>query len=70
MRAIRAAVVAVALAGAVAACGSDQDPGFTPETPDGPSTTSHLLESCPPGGPDATTPAAGCLNEDGKVVHP
>lgn len=69
MRAVRAGVVALALAG-VAGCGSGQDPGLTPEgTSGGPSTTSRLLESCPPGGPDASTPAAGCLDDDGNVVH-
>ena len=54
--------------GAVAACGSDQDPGITPQdTSGGPATTSHLLSSCPT---DGTAPTAGCLDEDGKVVHP
>jgi hypothetical protein len=68
MRAIRAAVVALALAGAVAACGSDQDPGITPQdTSGGPPTTSQLLSSCPT---DGTAPTVDCLDEDGKVVHP
>lgn len=70
VKALRAAVVALALIGGVAACGSDQDPGLTPEGGnDGPSTTSHLLPECPPGGPDASMPA-GCLDEDGKLVLP
>jgi hypothetical protein len=68
MRTIRAAVVALALAGAVAACGSDQDPGITPQdTSGGPATTSHLLSSCPT---DGAAPTVDCLDEDGKVVHP
>ena len=70
MTRLRSIVVVLALAGAVAACGSDQDPGVTPGgSTDGPSTTSHLLQSCPPGGPDASTPDAGCLDAGGQVVH-
>jgi hypothetical protein len=52
------------------ACSDSQDPGITPGTTGGPSTTSQALAPCPPGGPDATTPAAGCLGEDGAVVRP
>lgn len=61
-------VAAIVLTGA---CASEQDPGV-PASPDasGPSTTSRVLEPCPPGGPDATTPSAGCLDEDGAVVRP
>jgi hypothetical protein len=70
VRAVRTFVAVLALAAGTAACGSDQDPGVTPgDTTGGPSTTSHLLSQCPAGGPDATTPAAGCLDPDGKVVH-
>lgn len=69
MRALRVALVVVTLVVGGAACGSDQDPGLTPGTGDGPTTTSHLLERCPEGGPDATTPPAGCLDDDGKVAH-
>ena len=70
MSRLRAAVVVVALAVGGAACGSDQDPGVTPGGSDGgPSTTSQLLAPCPEGGPNATTPPAGCLDEDGKVAH-
>lgn len=54
----------------VAGCSAGQDPGLTPSTDDGPTTTSKTLEPCPPGGPDATTPAAGCLADDGSVVRP
>lgn len=56
----------------VAACspGQDQDPGVAPSNAPGPSTTSQVLQPCPPDGPDATTPAAGCLDPDGIVVRP
>lgn len=70
----RRTIAAVALLAAVvgsAACGSDQDPaGFTDDTNQGPTTTSHLIAPCPDGGPDATTPAVGCLDEDGNLVQP
>jgi hypothetical protein len=55
---------------ALAACASGQDPGIAPPESGGTVTTSHSLAPCPPGGPDATTPAAGCLAEDGSVVRP
>ena len=58
------AVVALALAG----CADGQDPGLVPD--DGPARTSDTLGACPPGGPDATTPAAGCLDADGTVLRP
>ena len=61
-------MAAVALA--VGACSSGQEPELVPSTDGGPSTTSRTLEACPPGGPDATTPPAGCLDEDGKVIRP
>ena len=65
---MRPLVVAMLLA--TAACSSSQDPGIAPEPSDqGPTTTSHMLQPCPPGGPDATTPPAGCLDEDGRVVR-
>ena len=67
MRIVRAVVVVLALAGAAAACGSDQDPGFEPSGGGGPSTTSHLLSSCPA---DGSTVTVDCLDPDGKVVHP
>ena len=55
-----------------AACSAGQDPGVDPSTGTngGPSTTSQLLQPCPAGGPDATTPPAGCLDDDGNVVRP
>lgn len=68
-RALSRALV-VALLVAVAACSSGQDPGVEPSTQQGPGTTSRPLSSCPPGGPDETTPAAGCLDADGRVVRP
>lgn len=59
---------ALALAVAVAACTDGQDPGLAPQ--DGPERTSDTLGRCPAGGPDATTPDAGCLGPDGQVLHP
>lgn len=47
-------------------CADDQDPGLEPGN-DAPITTSNTLGQCPPGGPDATTPAAGCLDPDGQL---
>jgi hypothetical protein len=64
------AVAGVALA--LAACSSGQDPGLdeTPTTRAGGSTPApQLLEPCPPGGPDERSPAAGCVDEDGNVLH-
>lgn len=63
-------LAALALLVAIAACSSGQDPGLTPSTEAGPTTTSQTLQPCPPGGPDATTPAAGCLDDAGGVVRP
>ena len=68
--AARVAALLCALALAVTACESDQDPGITPATGDGPASTSVTLGQCPPGGPDATTPPAGCLGPDGSVQRP
>ena len=65
----RLAAVSLLVVGA-AACSSGQDPGLTPGDPSAPSTTSQTLPPCPDGGPDATTPPAGCLDEDGAVVRP
>lgn len=66
----RRAAVAVAALVLVTGCASTQEPEIAPQTSSGPSTTSRTLAPCPPGGPDATTPAAGCLDDDGTVVHP
>lgn len=69
LRVVVTAAMTIVLSAGLGACGSDQDPGVTPGTGGGPTTTSHLLERCPDGGPNATTPSAGCLDEDGKVAH-
>jgi hypothetical protein len=74
-RRIRGALLVAALvaaSGAGAACSRDQDPGIVPAqtTVEGATTRPpQLLRECPPGGPDATTPAAGCVDEDGNVLH-
>jgi hypothetical protein len=68
--AVAAAVAAVALGLGAAGCESGQDPGVTPSSSGGAGTTSNTLGACPPGGPDATTPAAGCLDADGRVQRP
>lgn len=52
----------------LAACEADQDPGLDPGT--GPAVTSDTLPECPRGGPDATTPDAGCIADDGTVQRP
>lgn len=52
------------------ACSSEQDPGLTPASGGGTQTTSRPLPACPDGRPDATTPAAGCLDADGRVARP
>jgi hypothetical protein len=67
---VRRALLALALLLGVAGCAAGQDPEITPTTGGGPATTSRSLQPCPPGGPDATTPAAGCLDDDGVVVRP
>lgn len=69
MRRLLAAVALVAALGA-GGCSSPQDPEISPPTSPGSVTTSRTLSPCPPGGPDATTPAAGCLDDDGVVVRP
>jgi hypothetical protein len=66
VRWVRAVAVAAALA---AGCGADQDPGV-PTAPVGTATTSRPLPACPPGGPDETTPEAGCIDDDGRVLRP
>jgi hypothetical protein len=54
----------------VAGCASDQAPEIAPAGSGATATTSRTLAPCPPGGPDETTPPAGCLDEDGVVVRP
>jgi len=67
VRPLLAAALALAL---LAGCESAQDPGLAPGATDGPAPTSDTLPDCPPGGPDATTPDAGCLGADGTVRRP
>ena len=70
-RALAAAAVGLLLTVGAAACGNDQNPGLDqPSGSGGPTTTGYYLRPCPPGGPDATTPAAGCTDAQGRVVHP
>lgn len=64
----RCAAMVLALV-AIAGCEDDQDPGFEPGGGQ-PATTSNTLGRCPPGGPDTTTPPAGCLGPDGSVLRP
>lgn len=53
------------------ACSDGQDPGLDPGLGgDQPATTSNTLGQCPAGGPDATTPPAGCIGADGQVLRP
>ena len=63
-------VVSVLVAALLAGCSSAQDPSLVDDHPGGSVTTSHTLGTCPPGGPDATTPAAGCLDSQGRVQRP
>jgi len=67
---VRRALVALAAVAALAACSADQEPEIVPTDEGTTATTSHPLDACPPGGPDATTPPAGCLAEDGSVQRP
>lgn len=72
-RAWRCRTAAVLVAGGLvlAGCETGQDPGLdTGPRGDAPVTTSDTLPDCPPGGPDLTTPDAGCLDDDGRVVRP
>ena len=66
---IRSIAAAVVLAVSVLGCSDSQDPGLDPGA-DEPATTSNTLGGCPPGGPDATTPPAGCIGDDGQVLRP
>jgi|GEM_PF-4857261 uncharacterized lipoprotein len=68
-RRLRGLAAALAVA-ALAACASDQEPELVPADDSTTATTSQALAPCPPGGPDATTPGAGCLDEDGTVLRP
>lgn len=66
MTLVRALVLTAVLA--LGACSDGQDPGLPPQGTSG--GTSNTLGRCPPGGPDATTPPAGCLSDDGRVLRP
>lgn len=68
-RPLRGAVALLALALSVAACTTDDPPALDTD-PDTPRVTSDTLPDCPTGGPDETTPPAGCLDPEGKVVRP
>ena len=65
----RGAVAFLALVLSVAACTTDDPPALDTD-PDAPGITSDTLPECPLGGPDETTPPAGCLDSDGSVVRP
>ncbi|MDZ7676777.1 MAG: hypothetical protein U5K30_17140 [Acidimicrobiales bacterium] len=60
--------LALALA-ALTGCAEGQDPGVEPSG-DQPAPSSNTLGSCPPGGPDDTTPGVGCIGPDGSVLRP
>lgn len=63
----RWAALVLLAAMAATGCTDGQEPGIVPGSSDGPAPTSDTLGRCPPGGPDATTPPAGCIGEDGTV---
>ena len=66
-----AAAVVLAAVVALGACSDGQDPGLDPGLGgDQPGTTSNTLGQCPAGGPDETTPPAGCIGADGQVLRP
>lgn len=67
---MRLGAVALAVVLAVAGCDSGQDPGLEPSRMEDTDRTSDTLGACPEGGPDATTPDAGCLGPDGSVQRP
>ena len=64
----RLAALVLAVAALLGACSDSQDPGLAPQ--ERPDQTSVTLGPCPDGGPDATTPDAGCLMADGRVERP
>lgn len=66
MKPVLVALVAVALAG----CTADDPPALDVDSVEVPDSTSDTLGACPAGGPDATTPPAGCLDADGQVQRP
>lgn len=70
LRVTRRWIAAAVLVLALAACESDQDPGLDTGGVRDTNRTSDTLGACPDGGPDATTPEAGCLGVDGTVQRP
>lgn len=68
-RRARSAAAVIVMVVALTGCSDAQDPGLDPGTGE-PGTTSNTLGQCPPGGPDATTPSAGCIGDDGQVLRP
>lgn len=67
MTMLRRFVVAAGLL--AASCAADDPPALDTD-PSAPAITSDTLGACPPGGPDATTAPAGCLDADGRVLRP
>lgn len=65
----RGVVALLALTLSAAACTTD-DPPTLDIDPDAPRLTSDTLPDCPSAGPDETTPPAGCLDPEGRVVRP
>lgn len=65
----RVAVAVLALGLTAASCTTDDPPALETD-PDAPGITSDTLPDCPRGGPDGTTPQAGCIDPDGSVVRP
>lgn len=67
-----AAAVGMVAGLVLGACTDEQDPGLDQQidVDDGSRPPSNTLGDCPPDGPDATTPAAGCLDDDGTVLRP
>ncbi len=61
------ALLALVLSGG--ACTTD-DPPTLDTDPDAPRITSDTLPNCRSGGPGETTPPAGCLDPDGRVIRP
>lgn len=59
----------VLAAGLLLGCSDEQNPGFAPGV-ERPQSTSDTLGQCPLDGPDATTPAAGCIDAEGSVRRP
>lgn len=66
MKPVLVALVALALTG----CAADDPPALDVDVVEVPDSTSDTLGSCPAGGPDATTPPAGCLDAGGQVQRP